>query len=72
MGKKRKKAISLTDHKSKNGQDRVIVHLRGRDWDVKASALDDAELDGNPHLPRRRQPQGHLYRRPRTAGRLAA
>lgn len=56
MGKKRKKAISLTDHKSKNGQDRVIVHLRGRDWDVNASALDDAELletlisldEGNP------------------------
>lgn len=56
MGKKRKKAISLTDHKSKSGQDRIIVHLRGRDWEVNSAALDDAELletlialdEGNP------------------------
>lgn len=56
MGKKRKKAINLTDHKSKNGQDRTIVHLRGRDWEVNSAALDDAELmetlisldEGNP------------------------
>jgi hypothetical protein len=56
MGKKRKAAINLTDRKEAGGQDRVIVHLRGRDWEVNSAALDDAELmeslialdEGNP------------------------